>query len=187
MGGCVFANIVFDPQTRGYQTHRALYHVAADMLRECCPKAADVWEEAVADAPACLGLSASHWKRLETSSVQERTSRETRRRSRAVQVFPSVKSLERLVGAVMCEQDEEWAGSRCFSERKMAEPCDPSPSPEPAAPEEREKADEMARKAMEASLELADRMEAAQDSQPDSRFWTSARSAGHKARRSLTD
>lgn len=82
------------------------------------------------------GLPASRWKRLETSSVQERISRETRRRFRAVQVFPSVKSLERLVGAVMREQDEEWAGSRYFSERKMAELCDPSPSPEPATPEE---------------------------------------------------
>lgn len=78
-----------------------------------------------------------------------------------MQAFPSVKSLERLVGAVMGEQDEEWAGSRCFSERKMAEPCDPSPSPESATLEEQEMADETARKAMEASLELADRMETA--------------------------
>lgn len=37
---------------------------------------------------------------------------------------------------------------RCFSERKMADLCDSSPSPEQDAPEEREKADEMARKAM---------------------------------------
>ena len=43
----------------------------------------------------------------------------------------------------------------------MAEPCDPSPSPESATLEEQEMADETARKAMEASLELADRMEAA--------------------------
>lgn len=96
-----------------------------------------------------------------TSSVQERTSRKTRRRSRVVQVFPSVKSLERLVGAIMCEQDGIWADSRYFSEQKMAEPCDPSPSPEPATLEGQEKADEMARKAIEASLEPADRMEAA--------------------------
>lgn len=89
------------------------------------------------------------------------TNRETRRRSRVVQVFPSVRSLERLVGTVMGEQDEEWAASRYFSEEKMAEPCNSSLSPEPAAPEEQEKAKEMARKATGASLELADRMEAA--------------------------
>lgn len=72
-----------------------------------------------------------------------------------------MKSLERLVDAVMCEQDEIWADSRHFSDQKMAEPCDPSPSPEPATLEEQEKADEIARKAIEAGLELADRMEAA--------------------------
>ena len=62
---------------------------------------------------------------------------------------------------LMGEQDEEWAGSHYFSEQKMAELYDPSPSPEPAALEEQEMADEMARKAIEASLELTDRMEAA--------------------------
>lgn len=94
---------------------RALNHVAADMLRECCPKAADIWEDAEADALAYPGFPTPHWKRLETSSVQERASRETRRRTRVVQVFPSVKPLERLVGAVMCGQDEIWADSRHFS------------------------------------------------------------------------
>lgn len=141
---------------------RAMYHVAADMLEECCPKAAAIWEDAEADALAYLDFPASHWKRLRTNNIQERTNREIKRRSRVVQVFPSTKSLERLVGAVMCEQDEEWAGSRYFSQEKMSELYEGgASSPEPAAAEEQEKAERMARKAIEASLELADRMEAA--------------------------
>jgi putative transposase len=131
------------------------------MLRECCPKAADVWEEAEADALAYLDFPASHWKRLGTSNVQERTNREIKRRSRVVQVFPSVKSLERLVGAVMCEQDEIWSDSRYFSEEKMSELYEEHEAPRQPDAEEQAELGRMAQKAMEASLELAGRMEAA--------------------------
>ena len=46
-----------------------------------------------------LHFPPDHWKRL-------RTNREIKRKSRVVQVFPSVESLERLAGIVMCEQDD---------------------------------------------------------------------------------
>ena len=38
-----------------------------------------------------------------------------------VQVFPSERSLERLVGAVMCELDEQWSESRYFAYGKIQE------------------------------------------------------------------
>lgn len=101
----------------------------------CCPKAARVLEEAEPDALTCLDLPKSHWKRLRTINVQERTNRETRRRSRAVQAFPSEASLTRLVGAVLCEQDEEWSGSRYLSEEKISELYGGRPKPEPPAEE----------------------------------------------------
>ena len=53
-------------------------------------------------------------KRLRTNDVQERTSREIERRTKVVQAFPSERSLLRLVGAVLAEQDDIWAGKRCF-------------------------------------------------------------------------
>ena len=140
---------------------RAMYHLAADMLRECCPKAADVWEGAEADALAYLDFPASHWKRLRTNNLQERTNREIKRRSRVVQVFPSVRSLERLVGAVMCEQDEAWSDARYFSEGKISELYESRPASEPPTGERAAELRGMAGKAIEASLELADGMEAA--------------------------
>ena len=70
----------------------------------CC---ASVAEEAEPDALAYLAFPPSHWKRLRTNNVQERANREIKRRSRVVQVFPSERLLERLVGAVMCELDEQ--------------------------------------------------------------------------------
>ncbi len=96
--------------------------------------------------------------------VQERANREIKRRSKVVQVFPTVKSLERLVGAVMCDQDEEWQASRYFSEKKMAELYDDrvrAAAKTPPSPERETELLIVAKKAIDASLELADELEAA--------------------------
>ena len=143
-------------------TARAMHHAACDMLRDCCPKAADVAEEAEPDALAYLAFPPSHWKRLRTNNVQERANREIKRRSRVVQVFPSEKSLERLVGAVMCEQDEQWPASRYFAYDKMQELYDEKRKKRPEGAG-RPAADlaEAARKMILASLELAGKVDAA--------------------------
>ncbi|MDO4849384.1 MAG: IS256 family transposase [Coriobacteriia bacterium] len=136
----------------------AMYHTACDMLRGICPKAADVLEDAEPDALAYLDLPASHWKRLRTNNVQERANREIKRRSRVVQVFPSEASLMRLAGAVMCDMDEAWSSSRYFSEAKMRElPPEGEPAPPRPAPGAADMA--AARRALEAAVELADRVE----------------------------
>ena len=140
---------------------RVMYHLACEMLGECCPRAARVFEEAEPDALAYLDLPQPHWKRLRTNNVQERTNREIKRRSRVVQVFPSEEALTRLVGAIMCEQDEEWAESRYFSEDRMAELSEDRPEPSPPSEERGRELLLVARQAIEASLALADRMEAA--------------------------
>lgn len=113
---------------------------------------------------AYLDFPCSHWKRLRTNNVQERTNREIKRRSRVVQVFPSVRSLERLAGAVMCEEDELWSDKRYFAESKIAELYDEKRAkqkPQPPTPEQEEELRLIAKKAIEASLELADELEAA--------------------------
>ena len=143
---------------------RAAYHLAIEMLGEFCPDAARILEEAEPDALAYLDFPSSHWRRLRTNNLQERTNREIKRRSRVVQVFPSVKSLERLVGAVMCDQDEAWSEARYFSASIIAElyeePSAAGGRPEPS-PERESEWRLLARRAIEASLELADELEAA--------------------------
>ena len=142
---------------------RAAYHIAIDMLEGCCPEAARILEEAEPDALAYLDFPPSHWKRLRTNNLQERTNREIKRRSRSVQVFPSVASLERLAGAVMCDQDEAWAASRYFSEGAMSELYDEAGGGARVPPTEEQLRDFalVARRAIDASLELADEPEAA--------------------------
>ena len=148
-------------RARDAATAVAMYHVACEMLEECCPRAARVMEEAEADALAYLDFPPSHWKRLRTNNVQERANREIKRRSRVVQVFPSESSLLRLVGAVMCDQAETWSGSRYFSERKMAEMHDATFRMGAAGEHDWAELEKTARKMIESSLELADSVEAA--------------------------
>lgn len=59
--------------------------------------------EAEPDALAHLAFPPARWKRLRTNNVEERANRERKRRSCVVQVFPSERSLEHLVGVVLCE------------------------------------------------------------------------------------
>lgn len=103
----------------------------------------------------------THWKRLRTNNVQERTNREIKRRSRVVQVFPSTGSLVRLAGAVMCEQDEIWQESRYFSEVRMNELYDDGRTRGIDGPVDWARLEAEARKMLESGLELADRVEAA--------------------------
>ena len=77
-------------------------------------------------------------------------------------MFPSVASLERLAGAVMCDMDEEWQDARYFSERKMAELYDESwaaRAEEPPTPERLSEWRLVAKRAIESSLELADEVD----------------------------
>lgn len=146
---------------RDAATVTAMYHAACDMLEGCCPRAAAILEGAEPDALAYLDFPPSHWKRLRTNNVQERTNREIKRRSRVVQVFPSTGSLVRLAGAVMCEQDEVWQESRYFSEAKMGELYDEGRTRGLDGTVDWARLEAEARKMIESGLELADRIETA--------------------------
>ena len=100
---------------------RELYHLAAGELGAAVPAVGALLEEAEPDALAHLDFPPAHRRRLRTNNVQERANREIKRRARVVQVFPSRKSLIRLVGAVLSEMDEEWACRRWFDGDSIAE------------------------------------------------------------------
>lgn len=99
---------------------RSSYHVAIDEIAKFNGSAAETLEEAECDALAYLDFPAEHRRRLRTNNVQERANREIKRRSRVVQVFPSVKSLIRLIGAVCAEIDEDWSSRHYISPDSLA-------------------------------------------------------------------
>lgn len=128
---------------------RAAYHAAIDAIGGFSEEAAELLEEAEADALAYLDFPAEHRRRIRTNNVQERTNREIKRRTRVVQVFPSAESMIRLVGAVMAEADEDWSTRRCMATMDALEA--PLP-PEPAiGAETRLRAERLVLVAMEAA------------------------------------
>ena len=118
-------------------------------------------EEAEPDALAYLDFPPSHRKRLRADNVQERASREIKRRPRVAQVFPPAASPVRLAGAVMCEQDEIRQGSRYFSGARVNELCDEGRARGADGTVDWARLEAEARKMLESGLELADRVEAA--------------------------
>lgn len=106
--------------------------LATARIEGFCPKAAEVLEEAEADAPAYLDFPYEHHVGLRTDNVQERANRELKRRSRVVQVFPSRESLIRMMGAVFSETDEDWAGRRRFGDDSIGRAVEGAKVNEPA-------------------------------------------------------
>lgn len=112
-------------------TVRELYRLACGQITDICPRAAGLLEDAEADALAYLDFPYTHHRHLRTNNVQERANRELKRRACVVQVFPSRKSLIRMLGAVFAEMDEDWASRRWFTEESIALAASPAKSAAP--------------------------------------------------------
>ena len=79
------------------------------------PKARALLLEAEDDILAHMAFPESHRRRIHSTNPLERLNAELKRRSKVVGVFPNPASVERLLGAVLMEQDEEWqAADRCY-------------------------------------------------------------------------
>ena len=84
----------------------------ADQLRAKLPKLAALLDEAEVDVLAFMSFPREHWDKISSTNPIERLNGEIKRRADVVGIFPNDGAIVRLVGAILMEQNDEWAVQR---------------------------------------------------------------------------
>jgi putative transposase len=91
---------------------RRQWRLVADQIRPKVPKLAHLMDEAETDVLAYMTFPPQHRAKLHSTNPLERLIGEVKRRTEVVGIFPNEAAITRLVGAILIEQNDEWAIQR---------------------------------------------------------------------------
>jgi len=91
---------------------KAQWRQVADQVRPKLPKLAALLDEAEEDVLAYMTFPKEHRAKIHSTNPLERVNGEIKRRTEVVGIFPNEAAITRLVGAILLEQNDEWAVQR---------------------------------------------------------------------------
>ncbi len=106
---------------------RAQWKMVAEALRERAPKLAAMMDASLDDVLAYTAFPKEHWPQISSTNPLERLNGEIKRRSDVVGIFPNDRAIVRLVGALMLEQNDEWAVGRRYMSLESLAPVSDDP------------------------------------------------------------
>jgi putative transposase len=110
---------------------RKEWRAVADRLRARFPKLGVLMDEAEDDVLAHMAFPKEHWCQLHSTNPLERLNGEIKRRTDVVAIFPNEAAIVRLVGALLLEQNDEWAVQRRYMSLETLEALSDDPKAKP--------------------------------------------------------
>ena len=107
---------------------KAQWRQVADQLRSRVPRLAALMDTAEEDVLAFMSYPKEHRAKIHSTNPLERLNGEIKRRTDVVGIFPNEAAAIRLVGAILLEQNDEWAVQRRYMNLEGLAPVSNAPA-----------------------------------------------------------